>query len=147
MKLIRTNDQGFTLFEMMIAMAILALILLGLMSATIRAFRLTQETDNKIVAINEVQTVLNLVRAAKDLPGTFPDNVTGAFPEGEFTPAEEVLPNQTIIIAYEDDSANPLTVTVEIQYTTALNHRIKEEGDDGKGDMRVVQLSTLLGGY
>ena len=147
MKLIRTNDQGFTLFEMMIAIAILAIILLGLMAATIRAFRLTQETDNKIDAINEVQTVLNLVRAAKGLGGTFPDNVVGAFPAGEYEREVDALPNQVITIIYEDEDANPLTVTVEIQYTTSLNHRIKGDGDDGKADMRVLQLSTLLGGY
>ena len=118
------------------------------MAATIRAFRLTQETDNKIQAINALQTVLNQVKAAKSLPGTFPDNVTTAFPAGEFTPDEELLPNQTILIAYEDEDANPLVITVEIQYVVSLNERIKEgDIDGGAADMRVERLSTLLGGY
>ena len=144
---LRKKNKGFTLIEIMIAMGILALVLLGLMSATLRAFRLTQETDNKIQAINALQTVLNQVKAAKSLPGDFPGNVTGAFPAGEFTPDEEVMPNQTITIAYEDALANPLVVTVEIQYAIALNHRIKDGDDDGVVDMRSERLSTIFGGF
>ena len=125
--------SGFTLIEMMLAMAIFALVLVGWMSVMLHSFRLVQHSDTRIEAVNEAQTVMNLIRSANTDPNNFPETVTNAFPAGVLSPARDTLPGQVVTISYQN--TNPLTVTVAVRYTEN-NCRTQTE-----------TLSTLLSNF
>jgi len=125
--------SGFTLIEMMLAMAIFAFVLVGWMSVMLHSFRLVQHSDMRIEAVNEAQTVMNLIRSANTDPDNFPEIVTNAFPAGVLSPARDTLPGQVVTISYQN--TNPLTVTVAVQYT------------ENNGRTQTETLSTLLSNF
>ena len=50
----------------------------------LHSFRLVQHSDMRIEAVNEAQTVMNLIRSANTHPDNFPEIVTNAFPAGVY---------------------------------------------------------------
>lgn len=124
---LKSSKEGFTLIELTIATAILAIVLLALVSATLQAFLLLEDSDERVVAVNEAQIVLNQLRIANTDDDLFPGNVVGDFPAGDLDDADrDALNGETITIAYEDETTNPLNVTIIVGYIGS-NGRNKTE--------------------
>ena len=130
-----SSKAGFTLIETLIAMGILTLVLLGWMSVMLQSFRLVQETDDRISAINEAQTVLNLLRISSTDPALFPGEVVAAYPAGELSPARTELSGEVVTVSYVDSTANPLSVTITVDYVN----------NNGRAQTEI--LSTLLSNF
>ena len=123
---------------------ILALVLLGWMMVMLQSFKLVGETDERITAINEAQTVLNLLRAANTDPELFPGNVVDRYPAGELNPARTMLPHEVVTIFYVDPTSNPLSVTIFVRYDDIDEDSL---GPDEVPVLRIESLSTLLSNF
>lgn len=131
------NDSGLSLLEIMMATAIFT-ILIGATAQTLSTFYGTVELQqDRAVAAQNCRTVLGWMRAVRDDdPDNFPDNITEAFPEGgeipnlppfieNNDPPRWPLAQQSVTVEYEDPDANPLRVTVRIQWSDRVGRRAR----------------------
>lgn len=93
----RSARRGFSLVEVLVAMGVMAILLLGLGATTLGSVRVTELVQERRIAMNQAQSVLTRLLADPQLQETFADAATGsptkltydlATDLGEVAPAE-----------------------------------------------------------
>jgi prepilin-type N-terminal cleavage/methylation domain-containing protein len=130
MKGIPKYQAGFTLIELMIALLVLALVIVGYAGANITAQRNSEEMHERTIAIQDASRLIEQMRSDSRNAASFPDDlVTPDYPENtpitrhnEATDQEDPvfnnLPNELTTVAYDDPGGNPLDATVTITWTS-----------------------------
>lgn len=109
------RTDGFTLIELMITMAVIVLALVGYIGANSAIQRSDEAAFERSVALQDANRVLEQIRNAA-ASGTFPQNVTSAFPNASTVAGFTSLTNQQVLVSYADTSADPLDVTVTVTW-------------------------------
>lgn len=130
----RSSEAGFTILELTIAMGVLALVMVGLMAAVTNSFSIVQLSSDRTPAIKEAQIALNNLKLSASQAAVFPGDVVAAFPVGVVFPPRTTLPGQIVTVSYVDPLADPLFVTVTVQWTNVQGRPLRES------------LSTVLTG-
>ena len=114
------REEGFTLIEIMITMAVVVLALLGLLSANTMMQRTSGTVFERAVASQHASQVVERMR---DLATGSLASVTAAFPNGGnvnaatyTSDATERLSNEAVVVSYADPAANPLDATVTVSW-------------------------------
>ncbi|MBU9889044.1 MAG: type II secretion system GspH family protein, partial [Candidatus Omnitrophica bacterium] len=113
----RKRQGGFTLTELMIALLVASLVLAGYIGANIQAQRNNEDLHERTLALQDANRVIEQMRNASRT-GDFPHNVVTAFPENAPVEGYESLQNETVTVAYANSSANPLTATITVTWTS-----------------------------
>lgn len=114
MKLLKSQN-GFTLIEVMITMAVMAAALLAVLTANAMISQTSEGAYQRLVAIQDANQVIERMRNTA-ATGTFPGNVTAAYPNGGNVAGFTSLPNETVTVSYASAITNPLDVTVTVNY-------------------------------
>lgn len=116
------GKKGFSLMEVAITMAVVTLALLGLLSVNTMMQRTSHAVYERSVAMQHAGQVVEQMR---NLSTTSLANVTDTFPNGQVvnaaqysTAATEVLPNEVVLTNYVNTAANPLDVTVTVNWNS-----------------------------
>ncbi len=117
------NENGFSLVELMIALAILALFAIGIISAFSGSFQAMADSKYRTVATNLAQKELEKVKNTKDVEYPFYGISTTTVDGIEYT---------IIVVADEREDENVADVIATISW---LNRN---------GDMKDVRLQTLV---
>ena len=127
------SDQGFTLLELTIAVAVF-MIVLGATAQALVSYYVTLDVQNqRFVASRNCTAVLSAMRNTRDAnPDNFPGAVTAAWPDGAEVPALASLPREQITVTYTNPSANPLDVLVRSTWV------------DLRGRTLTMSVSTIL---
>ncbi len=120
------QEDGFTLVEVILAFGLLAFMVSGIMLAVATSFASVTGTNDRAQAIMDGQAVINGIHASAAGAVAFPADTVAAFSAGVMNPNPSNLPNSQVTIAYEDPLANPLVVTVSVQYTTEKGYVVTE---------------------
>lgn len=103
--------KGFTLFELMVAVVLIGVGLLGMLLANTYVQKTSEAANERIVATQDAHRVIELMRNAS-ASGTFPANVTSAYPNGGTVPGFANLTGEQVVVTYASSSADPLDIMV-----------------------------------
>lgn len=108
------QKKGFTLVELMFALAILIPVALiavnvnSLMAGRVRTARLIT------IALHDANTVMERIRDTSDLGLS---QIVSSYPSGQAVSGFANLPNEAVVVQYPDPNANPLAITVSVEWT------------------------------
>ncbi len=111
----KLNGKGFTLIEVMIAMVVAVMVLVGFVGANGNLRQTSESMFEKSVALQDANQVIELMRNAA-ASGSFPANVIASYPNGGTVSGFSNLTNETITVSYASASANPLNTTVTVSW-------------------------------
>ena len=111
----RKKNAGFTLIEILFTMAIGAFALLCYLGATLTITQHSEAAYEKSVAMQDALRVVEQMRNTS-LTGTFPANVTTAYPNNTAVAGFTNLKNQAVNVSYVNTTADPLDVTVSVTW-------------------------------
>ena len=115
------NQLGFTLVELMIAVLVAGITIAGYIGANIAIQRNAEEAFQRTVATQDAHQVIERMRDVAQT-GTFPKNVTDAFPQRAAVTGFTNLKRELVLVEYnggaDAQTANPLDVTVTVSWTT-----------------------------
>ncbi len=120
------KKKGFTLLELICAVAILITALVGLLSSYAGCFNLVQSSTNTSIAVNEAQRIMEEMRRRN-----LTDIVNEKWQDWVEDEGCNCLNKEKIIVGYLDKTADPLQISVKVSW--------KE-----KKRTRNVELVTLL---
>ena len=109
------NQSGFTLIEVAITMAVVLLALIGAIAANTRLHQTGSAAYERSVAIQDANQIIERIRNTAS-SGQFPGNVTTAFPNNGQVAGFSGLTNEQIIVSYVNTSADPLDVSVTVNW-------------------------------
>jgi len=130
------DQRGFTVIEIMIALLVTTLVIVGSIGGNIFAQRNSEEMHERTIAIKNANRLIEMMRY-ESRTGTFPANVVTRFPDPDLlgiipqfndgiTDETPNLSNKTIGVSYcrgtispcpaADTTANPLDVTVTVSW-------------------------------
>ncbi|OQA57305.1 MAG: hypothetical protein BWY42_00641 [Candidatus Omnitrophica bacterium ADurb.Bin277] len=115
---IKKNSRGFTIIELMIALFVSALAISGYIGANIVTQRQAEALNERAIAIQEANRVIEQMRNAS-AGGIFPANVVAAFPNDRTVPGMNALTNEQVRVSYASTTAEPLDATITV---TWLSH-------------------------
>ncbi len=122
------RQLGFTLIELICAVAILVTALVGLLSSYSGCFNLVQSSANTSIALNEAQRIMEDARKRNLRANIVNEN----WPAWIVNQGCNCLNSETINVSYPDGAGtNPLQILVRVDWIE-------------KGRSRNVQLVTLL---
>ncbi len=107
------NERGFTLIEIMITTAVVALVILGFVGATTSVQKVNQAAYERSISFQDANRVVEQMRDAA-ASGTFPANVTASY-SGTLSGFSN-LTNETVTVSYASATADPLDATVTVSY-------------------------------
>lgn len=111
----RKDGRGFTLVEVLMAMLVFVVAVVALLGLYVGVSNLRESSRNMAQAMADARTVLEEIREAS---GASLATVTGT---DWTTWAEDnnltSLPNEVITVTFEDENADPLEVTVQVDWT------------------------------
>lgn len=110
-----TDRAGFTLAELMIALVIIMLVAAGYAAANIASQRIVQEMNERTIAIQDANRVIEQMRNASRTP-PYLGNVTATF-NGAVTGITN-LPSEQVRVSYDNTGADPLLATVAVTWTS-----------------------------
>ena len=118
-----TSVKGFSLIELMISAAILVTVIVPVVVLFYNYLVVMESTRNTTVAVSDAAFILESMRSTD--PFTI-SNVLGAYPpasdvSGKIGPTK--LKNETVIVSYQDTSADPLVVTVQVSWQDQVKVR------------------------
>lgn len=102
---------GFTLLELAVTMAIMAGGLVMILMANTYSHRTGEAVYERMVATQDAHRTIEMMRGASS-SGSFPANVTAAYPNGAAVAGFANLSGETVTVTYVDPAADPLDVTV-----------------------------------
>lgn len=105
------KPKGFTLLELMIAVVVIGLGLLGMLLANTYIQTTSEAAHERMTATQDAHQVIELMRNVS-ATGNFPGNVTGAYPNGGTVSGFTNLSGEAVTVAYTDPTADPLDITV-----------------------------------
>lgn len=111
----RNRQGGFTLIELMIALFVTTLAIMGYIGANSVIQKNSDSSYEQTVATQDAHRVIELMRNTAQT-GTFPGNVTTAYPNGGTVGGFTNLTNEQITSAYISTTANPLDITVTVTW-------------------------------
>jgi len=109
------SQNGFTLIEIMITMAVMATALLAALTANAMISQTSEGVYQRLVAVQDANQVIERMRNTA-ATGTFPGNVTAVYPNGGNVAGFTSLTNETVTVTYVSAITNPLDVTVTVNY-------------------------------
>ena len=115
--------RGFTLLEIMIAIAIMVGAILAILGLFLNYLMLVETAKNTTVAVDNAQAVLEAIRNTD--PFTV-SNVTAAFPAGvDLAPNFnfDKLDNEAIYVSYGSLTADPLQITATVNWQEKTRSR------------------------
>lgn len=122
-----SHQKGFTLLEVMIALAILAVASAGLLTASSGFVRQSAQLEQRVVANWAAQNWMNELRLA------------GVPPRIGFSRAEAELAGRRFLLkAQTSATESPLLVRVELQVFS------NEEGEGSAPDFALAQLTSFM---
>ena len=104
-------SRGFTLLELLAAIVVVSLGLLGLLAVDSQVRKANEATYERMVAVQDAQRVLELMRNAS-ASGNFPANVARSYPNGGAVSGFNNLTGEQVTVTYADAAADPLDITV-----------------------------------
>jgi prepilin-type N-terminal cleavage/methylation domain-containing protein len=110
------KESGFTMIELMVALLVLSTVFVGYISANIIAQRNTETLNERTVAIQDANRVIEQMRTIATSPGDFPDNVTDAYPNNTTPVQLNNLTNEVATVSYADPNSNPLITTITVTW-------------------------------
>lgn len=109
------NQAGFTLIEIMIAMCVSVVAILGFITAVTSIRQSSEGAYERTIALQDANRVIEQMRDAAT-SGTFPDNVTASYPNNGTVSGFSNLTSEQVTVAYANSTANPLDVTVTVTW-------------------------------
>ena len=109
------NQKGFTLIEIMIAMCVSVIAILGFITAVTSIRQSSEGAYERTIALQDANRVIEQMRDAAT-SGTFPDNVTAAYPNNAAVSGFTNLTSQQVSVSYANSTADPLDVTVTVTW-------------------------------
>jgi hypothetical protein len=100
----------------MIATACMVLALFGLLATSTRLSQRAQENFERSVAVQDAHWVIEQMRNTAQT-GTFPANVTAAYPNNGAVAGFSNLTNEAVTVSYVSSTANPLDTTVTVSWS------------------------------
>lgn len=147
----RTQTEGFTLVELLIATGILAVVLTGLIMLFIRCSVLANLTHNKTVAMSEVQSLMEVIREH-----SFDDIVTDYAYGGSLNPFDLEQLNGKGVIYIDSSNAELLRIEIVVSWENKFGRIIGEDldldgvldsgspGEDINGDSKISSIATVV---
>ncbi|MBI4115097.1 MAG: prepilin-type N-terminal cleavage/methylation domain-containing protein [Candidatus Omnitrophica bacterium] len=125
------TSKGFTLIELLVSFVIIVLALLGMLLVNSYVQKQGEQTFEKFIAYQDANRVIELMRNSS-ATGTFPLNVTTAYPNGGAVNGFSNLSGEQIRVTYTDSTADPLDIIVTTSW--------QAQGIRGTS----IQLRTLM---
>ncbi len=118
----RTRERGFTFVEVCLATAVLATAALIAFPTMLSFFELSKTARDENIATHD------LAAAAEDILSTAFVDLPATYVDGQAIPkyAGLHLPNQQIVVNYDDAAADPLVITLAASWT---DHRGRARGE------------------
>lgn len=115
--------KGFTLIELMISAAILVLALIPVLVLFYNYLVVMEATRNTTIAVSDAGFILESMRSTDPFTTS---NVLGTYPQGADV-ADKIgarkLKNETVQVFYQDTAADPLVVTVQVNWQDQVKIR------------------------
>lgn len=116
------NQRGFTLIEIMIAMAVMGTVLIGVIVGNIAIQKNAEAAFQMTRAIQDANQVMESIRKTART-GNFPANVIAVYPNAGAVSGFTSLSSETVTVSYSDTNGdgssindNPLDVTVTVSW-------------------------------
>ena len=117
------EELGFTLIEVMITTVIMSIALVAILSANAAMAQSSEVLFQRTVAIQNANQVFERMRNTA-ISGTFPGNVTTAYPHNGTVSGFAALTNEVVRVTYADRNGdgnaltdNPLDATVTVTWS------------------------------
>ena len=111
----RKKEEGFTLIEIMIAMCVSVIAILGFITAITSIRQASESAYERTIALQDANRVIEQMRNTAT-SGTFPGVVTTAYPNNATVSGFSNLTNEQVAVGYANTTANPLDVTVTVTW-------------------------------
>lgn len=105
--------KGFTLIELMIALAIVLPVLLGSVGLNVYVFRAAETSRRGIVALQDAHTMIERIRNTSE---NGLSQVTSTYPSGSTVSGFSNLPSEQVTVTYPNANADPLAITVTVTW-------------------------------
>lgn len=109
------SEKGFTFVEIIITAVVVLIAIIGFVDAGTAIQNATTAAYERTVAVQDGHRVIEAMRNTA-ATGSFPSNVTAAYPSSGTVSGYDNLTNESIVVTYVSSSANPLDATVTISY-------------------------------
>ncbi|MBI3333502.1 MAG: type II secretion system protein [Candidatus Omnitrophica bacterium] len=112
--MMRMGREGFTLVEVMAAMMVFAVVMVGLAGVFLGVARLGESSRHLNRAMADARTVLDAIRdgSASGLAGVTGTNWTTWSQVNGLTS----LPSEAVTVTYVNQAADPLSVTIQVSW-------------------------------
>ena len=112
------NQGGFSLVEVITAMAILVAVIIGCLSANLHLKKAGETSHERTVAMQDASRALEKLRIQAAASLNFPGDVVSQYPNNQPMEGFTSLNNQTVLIHYADANSNPLDAFVTVSWTS-----------------------------
>jgi len=110
-----TCESGLTLIEITVTIGVVAFTMLAVLFANTQIQKMTEAAFERSVALQDANQVLEQMRNTARI-GTFPTNVTTAFPNNGNIAGFNSLAGQQIVVTYVNPAVDPLDTTVTVSW-------------------------------
>lgn len=120
----KNNKTAFTLAELTISTAVMVGVAVPALLLFLNYLILMDMNKNTTIAINDASCILENMR---NIDPFTPNNVTSSYPQGQdlsgrIGPTRK-LRNEAIYVTYQNPSADPLTITVTVNWQDEVRIR------------------------
>ncbi|NUM54387.1 MAG: type II secretion system protein [Candidatus Hydrogenedentes bacterium] len=132
---VRIKDSGFTLVELVVALAIFTVVLGATAQALISYYSALDFQNQRNSALRNCAAVISQMREVRDdNPDDFPGAIIAEWQDNTTIDGAGTLPQETITVNYTDTNADPIEVTVRSQWV------------DLRGRPVAMSITTMLTG-
>lgn len=110
-----SNEKGFTFIELMVTSVVAFVVILGFVGAATAIQNASTAAFERTKALQDAHQVIETMRNTAS-SGTFPANVTTAYPANGTVSGYSSVTNEVITVTYVNVLANPLDTTVTVTY-------------------------------